>query len=265
MATNDGGRKGEDICTIAGSHEKMEELREAGEIRNQGYRDIMGMILQEIEGGSALSQFLKTQPQGDENSILFFRREELEKAVHRLASMRQEGRMKERYWKRLQAKSKDNQRLAFALRQAEEMADVMAGTIMENNLELPSEEHTDTLKERDITPDRSEGEEEIREVTRSILPGAPTIDDDQRKSKGKQIVQETQAQPGQLVNHPSSEDIVGGTSHPLPGAVDDLVDQLYDLDRPEDQPTPTPPRPARVFEAKYKRWDLLPEALSHMN
>ncbi|KAL3689325.1 hypothetical protein R1sor_015634 [Riccia sorocarpa] len=118
---------------------KMEELREAREVRNQGYRDIMGMMLQEIEGGSALSQFLKTQPQGDENSILFFWREELEKAVHKLASMRQEGRMKERYCKRLQAKSKDNQRLAFALRQAEERADVMAGTIMENNLELPSE------------------------------------------------------------------------------------------------------------------------------
>ncbi|KAL3686260.1 hypothetical protein R1sor_008834 [Riccia sorocarpa] len=413
MATKDGGREGEGICTTAGSHEnqeeeykkKMEDLREAGEARNQEYRELIVLILQEI-GGSALSQFLKTQPHDDENSILFFWKDELESAVRTLASTRQTGRVKERYWKRLQAKSKDNQRLLFALRQAEERAYITAGTIMENNLELPSEEHTEEMKERDITPDRSEGEEEIRVITRSMPPGAPTIDDDRRKSKvrfslptpvstdrhqdvpsvdrnpavpnsspskpprsievqtdlslaptaltpvftnqklrkgedpigimltnqvsvvphttnptpestpgkgtpgqtsltyqkrkspqtktldsGKSTLVERRREPGAKQSSQEPQVVTGGegdrageasttkpggrppryrrhsggTSHPLPGAADDLVDQLYDLGRPEDQPAPTPPGPVQVFEAKYKRWDLLPGALAHMN
>ncbi|KAL3692362.1 hypothetical protein R1sor_006013 [Riccia sorocarpa] len=165
----------ESVKKLEEDHKKRIDTRiEEEGIRNKQYQDLITIMLQEIEGGSASSQYLKirnSQQPEERSTVVSPWAEELQKATENLARLRQAERAKNRYWSRLEIKSKDNQRLAHLQQQANERVDTLADLMMENDMEIPPEDDTPVRrKEREITPDKSEGEEEVRTITRSIPP-----------------------------------------------------------------------------------------------
>ncbi|KAL3689958.1 hypothetical protein R1sor_016267 [Riccia sorocarpa] len=147
----------ESIKKLEEDHKKRIDTRIEGEgIITRQYQDLITIMLQEIEGGSTLSQYLKvrnSQLPEEKSAVVSPWAEELQKATENLARIRQAERAKNRYWSRLEIKSKDNQRLAHLQHKANDRVDTLAGMMMENDMEIPPEDDTPARrKEREITP-----------------------------------------------------------------------------------------------------------------